>query len=206
MAKKVKLKKYERWLAELNKIENEEEIRKFIFDSLRPKHMLDVFGRYFFPEIIKGKEAVPRAHRQLIKELSSPDHSAIIFPRGFAKTTWERIDTLHDIVYALEPVILYISDTLGAAQLHFESIKVEIENNELLRYVYGDLVPAEDSNSRKWTNKHFETSNGVNVVARGRNKGRGINIKNQRPTKAIADDIEDDEEVYEIKSEINVGS
>lgn len=176
-------------------IENVQDRKDFIFDSLRPKEMLDIFGRYFFPEIIKGNEAVPRAHRELIRELASPDDSAIIFPRGFAKTTWERIDTIHDVVYALEPVILYISDTLTAAQLHFESIKAEFENNELLIYIYGDLVPEETNLSRKWTNKHFETKNGINVIARGRNKGRGINIKNQRPTKAIADDIEDDEEV-----------
>jgi len=68
-------------------------------------------------------------------------------------------------------------------------------HSEMLRSVYGDLVPATNSESRKWTNTHFETNNGVNVVARGACKGRGVNIKNKRPSKIILDDIEEDDQV-----------
>jgi len=131
----------------------------------------------------------------LIEEISKRNDSTIIFPRGFGKTTWEKIDTIHDIVYGIEPVILYVSDTLGAASFHFESIKTELENNELLRIVYSDLVPPNAMRSHKWTNAHFETTNGINMIARGVGKGRGVNIKNQRPTKIILDDIENDENV-----------
>ena len=74
-------------------------------------------------------------------------------------------------------------------------MKTELENNELLGSVYGCLVPNLNVLGKKWTNFHFETTNGVNVVARGAGKGRGVNIKNQRPTKIIADDIEEDEQV-----------
>lgn len=156
--------------------------------------MLHIFGRYFFPHIIKS--SVPICHIELINELTSINDSAIIFPRGFAKSTWVKLDTLHDIVYGLEPVILYISDTLQSATFHFESIKSELENNQLLRSIYGNLVPKLQSReSVKWTNTHFETTNDVNVVARGANKGRGVNIKNNRPTKAIIDDAETDEQV-----------
>ena len=70
-------------------------------------------------------------------------------------------------------------------------MKTELENNRLLLSTYGNLVPSEANKGRKWTNKHFETTNGINVVARSRNKGRGVNIKNKRPTKAIGDDIAD---------------
>lgn len=157
--------------------------------------MLPAFGRYFFPHIIRGTDEVPECHAGLIRELSSAKSSAIIFPRHFAKTTWEKIDTIHDIVYGLEPVILYVGATLRDGQFHFESIKGELENNELLRSVYGNLVPDPKNLGRKWTNTHFETLNRVNVVARTRAKGRGVNIRNQRPTKIILDDIEDDETV-----------
>lgn len=132
----------------------------------------------------------------MIREISRPEDSAVIFPRGFGKSTWEKIDTIHDIVYSLEPVIVYVSATLKDAAFHFESIKAQLEENQLLRAIYGDLVPPMKAReSVKWTNTHFETTNGVNVVARGANKGRGINIKNQRPTKIIIDDAEDDEQV-----------
>ncbi len=138
---------------------------------------------------------MPQAHRDLITELTRRETSAIIFPRGFAKSTWEKIDALHDIVYAHESVIVYVSATLQDAGFHFESIKGELENNELLIRVFGNLVPPESNLGRKWTNKHFETTNRVNVVARGAGKGRGVNIRNSRPTKIILDDIENDESV-----------
>lgn len=172
-----------------------EKKKKFVYDFFKHKKNLHLFGKFFFENIIKGDYETPQCHIDLITEISKPNNSAIIFPRGFAKSTWEKIDTIHDVVYKIEPVILYISNTIGDAQFHFESMKSEFENNELLRYIYGDLVPPDRDKGKKWTNKHFETTNGVNVVARGAGKGRGVNIKNQRPTKIIADDIEDDEQV-----------
>ncbi|HEB41828.1 MAG TPA: hypothetical protein ENI08_02290 [Candidatus Dependentiae bacterium] len=185
---------YDQWRADLEKVSGAEQ-EDWIFRTLKSKEHLHIFGRYFFPNIIKGDDDVPEAHLDLLEAINSPDDEGIIFPRGFAKSTWEKIDTLHDIVYELEPVILYISATITDAQFHFESIKGELENNDLLVQVYGDLVPLTTDISRKWTNKHFETSNGINVVARGSGKGRGVNIKNQRPTKIIADDIETDQGV-----------
>lgn len=186
--------KYIDWVNDLKTVPADEQ-GEWIRKSLRSKKNLHIFGRYFFPHIIKGNNEVPDCHLELINELNKPSDSAIVFPRGFAKSTWEKIDTIHDTVYELEPVILYISDTLTDAGFHFESIKGELENNELLIMVYGNLVPDEKLLGRKWTNKHFQTINKVNVVARGAGKGRGVNIKNQRPTKIICDDIESDEEV-----------
>ena len=179
------------WLIVLSQAETQELQVEFIRASLRDKANLHIFGAYFFPNIIKG--STPDCHLDLIEEMTRREDSAIIFPRGHAKSTWEKIDCLHDIVYALEPVILYVGNTITDAQFHFEAIKGELEGNEELRHVYGILVPPEWQDSPKWTNKHFETSNKINVVARGAGKGRGVNIKNQRPTKIIIDDAEDDE-------------
>lgn len=187
-------KQYEQWCEDLRTLPRKDQTF-FIKETLKDKEMLPVFGRFFFPRIIGGKEPVPECHIDLANEISKRKNGAIIFPRGFAKTTWEKIDTIHDIVYALEPVVLYIGSTIGEASFHFESIKSEFENNDLLIGVYGDLVPPNDQKAKKWTNKHFETTNGINVVARGAGKGRGVNIKNQRPTKIICDDIENDESV-----------
>lgn len=187
-------KLYKDFLNDLSKV-SENDRPGFLRAFLRPKKNLHLFGRYFFPHIIKGNYETPEAHLSLIVEISKPLDSAIIFPRGFAKSTWVKIDTIHDIVYATEPVMLYIGNTLQDAKFHFESIKTELENNEVLIQVYGNLVPDASNLGRKWTNNHFETTNGVNMVARGAGKGRGVNIKNQRPTKIIMDDIEDDEQV-----------
>lgn len=179
----------------LGKLEERKERDIFVREALRSKKYLHIFGRFFFPNIIQGEIEAPECHLDLIRELSSPETSAIIFPRGFSKTTWEKIDTIHDIVYRLEPVIVYCALTLTDAGFHFESIKSELENNRLLIQVYGDLVPPPSDLGVKWTNTHFQTTNGINVIARGAGRGRGINIKNQRPTKIILDDIEDDDMV-----------
>lgn len=193
-AKKIQKATFTEWYEVLIATPPEEQVT-FIYNTLAGKDMLHIFGRFFFPHIVQGIEETPECHLDLISELSRRENGAIIFPRGFAKSTWEKIDTIHDIVYALEPVILYCSVSLGAAGLHFESIKSELENNYNLREVYGDLVPSPQIKSRKWTNTHIETTNGVNLVARGASKGRGVNIKNRRPTKCIFDDIEEDEQV-----------
>lgn len=185
---------YLEWVQDLESVPDAEQAQ-WIYDSLEDKANLHIFGRYFFPHIIKGEDDVPECHIDLTLEIGRREDGGIIFPRGFAKSTWVKIDLLHDIVYGLEPVILYIGKTLQDAGFHFEAIKSELENNELLIDVYGDLVPPETDIGRKWTNKHFQTTNGVNVVARGAGKGRGVNIKNQRPTKIICDDIEDDEQI-----------
>lgn len=187
--------KYQLWLKQVQSIEDQEARSAFVWRTCRSKKNLDLFGKFFFPHIIQGSEEVPECHIDLILEIAKPKDSAIIFPRGFAKSTWIKIDILHDIVYGLEPLILYVGNTLTDAQFHIESIRVELENNGRLAFVYGDLVPQENDESRKWTNKHFETANGINVVARGAGKGRGVNIKNQRPTKIVVDDGEDDQMV-----------
>lgn len=185
---------FQEWHRCLQMVEQEKR-PEWIRQTLSLKKNLHIFGKYFFAHIIAVGLEVPQCHKDLIYEISKDGDSAIIFPRGFAKTTWEKIDTIHDIVYGLEKVILYIANTLSDAQHHFESIKQELENNEALRSIYGDLVPPDAAFSHKWTNRHFETVNGINVVARGAGKGRGVNIKNNRPSKIILDDVEDDEEV-----------
>lgn len=182
------------FLEDLSKIPKEEQ-PVFLFEFFKLKSRLHLFGQYFLSHIISTDPET--CHIDLLRELSSDDDSAIIFPRGFGKTTWEKIDTIHDIVYALEPVILYISNILQDAKNHFESIKGELETNEILHAVYGNLSIniAKDKRLSKWNAVMFETSNGINLVARGAGKGRGINIKNRRPTKIIIDDGEDDQMV-----------
>ena len=190
----IPIRTYEEWQSDLEKIPEAEQIL-WVRETLRPKSMLPIFGRYFFPHIIKGMDPVPECHISLCNEIGKREDGAVIFPRGFSKSTWIKLDTIHDIVYQLEPVILYIGNTITDAQFHFEAIKNELENNHVLAAIFGWLFPDPKDLGRKWTNKHLQTTTGINLVARGAGKGRGVNIKNQRPTKIICDDIEDDEQV-----------
>lgn len=183
---------FESWLEDLENVPVNEQ-KQWILETLRPKHMLHIFGMYFFSHFVNSKTAA--CHLELIHELTSPGDSAIIFPRGFAKTTWEKIDTIHDMVYCLETVIVYVSSTFSAAQLHLEHIKTELESNDLLISVYGLHSHVYGKRSFRWNLKRLQTSKNVNLVARGRMKGRGVNINGERPSKIIIDDVEDDQQV-----------
>lgn len=185
---------YEEWANDLIAIE-EKDRKGFIYESLKSKEMVHIFGRYFFHEQIKGSD-FPECHIDLIRNLSSNANCAVIMPRGHAKTTWIRIDTIHDIVYRHESLIMFIAPTLTDAKMSFMYIKDQLEGNNLLRDVYGNLVPEISRDmQRKWSDTHFQTKNGVVAIARGAGKGRGINIGGQRPTKIIIDDMEDKEKV-----------
>jgi hypothetical protein len=181
------------WVNSLRKVEEIDQAN-WIYRTLKSKRYLHIFGRFFFPHIILADE-IPDFQIQFNDFLAAPGHGAGIEPRGVGKTTWERIDSLHDICYHLEDIVVFYGNTATDAQFHLESIKAELESNARLISVYGDLVPANSSKSRKWTNKHIETTNGMNMLCRGKGKGRGINIKNKRPTKVILDDVEDDDQV-----------
>jgi len=186
---------YEEWANALAQVPVSEQA-EWIKQSLAPKSRLHIFGRYFFPHWIEGNAEVPECHIELIDELTYPGDGAAIFPRGFSKSTWEKIDTLHDVVYELEPVILLIGATRDDAAMQLEGIKSELESNDDLILVYGNQVPSESDVGRKWTARRIQTVGGkVNVVTRGRAKGRGVNINGKRPTKVVIDDAEDDDQV-----------
>jgi predicted phage terminase large subunit-like protein len=188
------------WMAEMNEVPVEQRTA-FVKESLRPKHMMHIFGAHFFPSEVKSIKT-PDFHIEMLEELAKPDSSAIIEPRGHAKTTWLRIDVLHDIVYEHEPFLGFISSSANDAYTSIAYVKAQLESNELLRSTYGNLVPPFDPRRRRrWRDNHIETVNrvegkdGVVLISRGAGKGRGMNIKGRRPTKLLLDDIEGDEQV-----------
>lgn len=185
---------FDQWAADLQQVEPTERVA-WIHRTLKSKRMLHVFGRFFFPHIVLSAECAP-FHHELHAELARKEDSAIIEPREHAKTTWLRIDTLHDIVYQIEPFIVFVSATLNDSQMSFAFVKTELEVNRALKQVYGNLVPPfNPHNPRKWSDTHFQTLNSVICVARGGGRGRGLNIGGKRPTKVIVDDMENDEAV-----------
>src|SRR4051812_7051791 len=77
---------FEEWLDILAGCATEAERKAFVFESLKGKDTLHIFGRYFFPHIISGDYETPESHLDLIAFMASPEDGAGIFPRGFAKT------------------------------------------------------------------------------------------------------------------------
>jgi predicted phage terminase large subunit-like protein len=105
------------------------------------------------------------------------------------------VEVIYRVVNSLNHYTLVISDTYSQAKDIVDNIRSELEGNELILWVYGDLTT-----QWHWTSGSFTTANQVRVTARGSNmKVRGLKYKHWRPDFALVDDLENDEAV--MKSE-----
>lgn len=147
------------------------------------------FAHFFFREAFA--EDSPEFHLDLFDFYATGKHFGIAAPRGHAKTTVSSVEVIYRIVNKLTHYTLVVSDTYSQARDIVDNIKSELEDNDLLRWVYGDLV-----SDWHWTSGSFTTRNEVRVTARGSNmKVRGLKFRHWRPDFAIGDDLENDEMV-----------
>lgn len=120
-------------------------------------------------------------------------------PRGHAKTTIKCF--LIPIFQALEETAsfqhyLNVQSTQEKALTVNTSIRLELEENELLRRMYGDQV-----GRAKWTDSQFVLSNGVIFTAIGAGQSiKGINYRNKRPDYILVDDLYDEKDVHNFES------
>lgn len=120
----------------------------------------------------------------------------IMLPRGFSKTTLAGIGiVLFWILYLEKRFTVYISESSTHAEMQLGNVRSELEGNERIRAVFGNVVPDRQS-SLKWTGDMLQTTTGATVVARGRGgQVRGLNIMGQRPDNILLDDVEDRDSV-----------
>jgi predicted phage terminase large subunit-like protein len=130
----------------------------------------------------------PQFHFDLLDAFSSPNNVCVAAPRGFAKSTLSMVDDIWDIVNSNRHYIVKLSDSYTQALEHCNTMQSELENNEMLLWLYGSLK------TDKWSEGEFITSNDVKVVAKGQGmKIRGLKYKQWRPDKIDIDDLENDE-------------
>lgn len=120
-------------------------------------------------------------------------------PRGHAKTTIKCF--LIPLFQALEEPetfqhYLNVQATAEKAVDINRAIKLELEQNQELREIYGDQISPE-----KWTEKQFVLKNGVIFTAIGANQSiRGINYRARRPDYIVVDDLYDEEEINNLEA------
>lgn len=160
----------------------------------------ELFARTMFPDFTdKPFNRMHHARFDLQKVPCTRDRRGLkrckAAPRGNAKSTIDGfIDVIHDIVYGLERFVVFLTDTAALSAERVKDIKAELESNEFLRWVYGNLVPA--GRDAKWTETDLTTSNGVRLLAGSMLKSiRGVRNGPWRPTKIILDDAEDSDNV-----------
>lgn len=115
-------------------------------------------------------------------------------PRDHAKTAIKCV--LIPLFQALEETESYdhylnVQSTAPKSVAVNVAIKHELENNLVLRDLYGDQVGRD-----KWTEGQFALSNGVVFTAASAGQSiRGLQYLNRRPSYIIVDDLYDDEDI-----------
>ncbi|MHB0929313.1 MAG: hypothetical protein ACYC3W_10530, partial [Candidatus Nanopelagicales bacterium] len=120
---------------------------------------------------------------------------ALVLYRGAAKSTIKTICAAHDVCHQQEPMFLFLSEAEDQSIRDLVALQDEIECNEVLQLLYGELKGA-----RLWNKSECEFANGIYAAAKGwRAKIRGIKWKIQRPTKIWLDDFEGEENTKDSK-------
>lgn len=147
------------------------------------------FAHFFFPDALAIDS--PEFHRELFADFVSGQNTADAAPRGHAKTTIGSAEVIARIVNKETHYTLVISDVYGQAKDIVDNIRTELESNELILWIYGEL-----RTEWHWTAGSFTTLNNVRVTARGSNmKVRGLKYRHWRPDFALIDDLENDEAI-----------
>ncbi|WP_303674754.1 phage terminase large subunit [Vampirovibrio chlorellavorus] len=169
-------------LSQLNKISALAYMRSF--------QEFDFFVQCFFPHHCQF--LFSKMHGCFVKDEEDPlrrgRRDVIAAPRGHAKTTFKVLfKAIHAIVYGYEPFILIIGHSAQEAQGKVQNILDELQTNERLIEVFGDLAPPEKHRSRKG----FVTKNGIRIMAKSKGQQvRGLIHGQHRPSLILCDDIE----------------
>lgn len=157
-----------------------EELKVFsVYDKSLSDFAVNIFGSYL-------TDSIPPFHFDLYKLLPTEERLVVAAPRGFAKSIiCSVIYVAWLAIFKHRKDICIISASEGLAIDLLRKVKLEIENNQKLLKVFGDM------RSDKWTENHIILTNGVNIRA----KGAGAQIRGFRPDCLVLDDIETDESV-----------
>lgn len=156
-----------------------------LVEALRPA--FNNFG-IFVDRFLKGwlTSKVPAFHHEMYGLLAQHKRLVVAAPRGFAKSTIiSRFYPLWLALFKKATNIIIISASEDLAVGFLRDIKREIESNQLILTLWGDL------RSDKWSENHIILKNGVEIRA----KGAGSQIRGRRPDVIICDDLETDESV-----------
>lgn len=155
------------------------------------------WGRHYLPHYYQSEAST--LHRWIAdvndNHFQARGQKAVcIGPRGGAKSTVGTLTiTLKDICEGLEPYILIASDTEAQAIDHISNLKAELEDNH---HGLEDDYPHVCGRGPIWREDYIKTRNGIVVHAFGTGtKIRGRRVRENRPSKIIGDDLENDDHV-----------
>ncbi|MDD5302018.1 MAG: hypothetical protein PHS14_02830 [Elusimicrobia bacterium] len=184
-------------LAERQRAELQRRARVEVARQAAPEGDILTWGKALFPD----KFDLPfclELHEYFVSIRAEP-FTNVEAPRGHAKTAIKCF--LIPIYQALvEPAAfrhyLNVQATKEKAIAVNLAIRLELEENQELRELYGDQV-----GETKWTDGQFVLQNGVVFSAIGAGQSiRGINYRNIRPDYVVIDDLYDEEDINNVES------
>jgi len=138
--------------------------------------------------------SIPPFHIDLLELSSSGEDVLFIIPRGYSKTTIaSKIGPLWDLLFQEEQSILLIMSK-GLGEEVIGDIRYELENNEKIRWIWGDLVPMSNKSEKtneKWRQRELQLLNGCSI----KTLTKGEAIRGSRPTKVVIDDPQENKDV-----------
>jgi hypothetical protein len=131
---------------------------------------------------------IPKHHKEAFKAFDNDNYKAIrqVWYRSSGKTTCKRTAIIKRICFQQKRHIILISETSRQAQKCTRTIKTEFEQNDIIKYIFGNL-----KGSSPWGVEHLCFANGVNLVPYGtRDAIRGANEGGDRIDDMWLDDFE----------------
>lgn len=152
-----------------------------------------VFDKILFPEEVKADFS--SLHKKIFEVIDSPGkRKAIAAPRGLGKTTIAKLRVIKAILFREVHFIIYLSNSASSAEMQTESIKRMIQQNELIRAMFGDIKFSKDGWKDSFSKQSWVAFGDVFVLPRGAGQQvRGLNWMGHRPGLIVIDDLESTE-------------
>lgn len=167
----------------------EKKAREYLLDRFSKPEHLEEFAS-LFPNHIQYK--TPEYQKLMYSRIADSIRLVIAAPRGSGKSTvTDIVVCAWFLLYCKAHFVLLISDTLSQAILHLSSLASELESNQKIRWLFGDVK------TDTWASEMFvvRTDYGeAAIMARGAGqKIRGLKWRQYRPELVIIDDLENEE-------------
>ena len=154
------------------------------------------WGRRYLPDHFKAPPS--KLHAFLSKRLATFHRCRgtrlnILAPRGSAKSTLVTLAyVLRAALYGTERYIWILSDTKPQAAAHLENVRLELEENPLIRTDFAKEVVPESP----WRANRLVLGNGVAIESFGTGQRiRGRRRRDERPTLIVCDDLQNDDHI-----------
>lgn len=171
------------------------DVRDYLYHVLEWEENFETFCRFILPHAFTHPFC--EMHKEIFQEFNTKNDSVVAAPRGHGKSTLIGLGfVLWLLVYKKEKYLVYTSQNHEKSVQFLEPIKQELQNNKLLKFIYGDInirtVKDEEDTSRN--REDCFDYYGIRIQALSFEKNiRGLKYGVTRPTLIILDDIDDDQ-------------